>query len=225
EALAIDPAYAAAMATAAYLHAQRHFQGWSLSEETTRTEALQLAWRSVEIAPNNAQVLWMAAFAIWNMAQVDRDRARDLFGRSLLINPNSAMALTLAGWIEIMSGNQGAGRAMITRAQRLNPRDPRGWLMSGALAIAAVIDEDFAGAAAWAERALAQNRRFAVALRVLAVALVRTGRHESARRVVQDLLTVDPGLTISGFLARIPVPLASMVATYAEALRLAGLPE
>ena len=71
------------------------------------------------------------------------------------------MALTLAGWIEAMCGNQHAGREMVKRAQRLNPRDPRGWLMSGAMAIAAVIDENYADALSWAERAVGQNRRFA----------------------------------------------------------------
>jgi TolB-like protein len=176
-ALAIDPGYARAMAAAAYLHAQRHFQGWAPPDPAVGEEALRLAWRAVELAPNDGQVLWMAAFAVWNMAREERERARGLFGRSLLINPHSAMALTLAGWIEIMSGNQDAGRTMITRARHLNPLDPRGWLMSGAMAIAAVVEEDFAGAVAWAEQALAQNRRFAAALRVLAVALVRTGRH------------------------------------------------
>jgi hypothetical protein len=36
------------------------------------------------------------------------------------------MALTLAGWIETMCGNGVDGRTMVERAQRLNPRDPRG---------------------------------------------------------------------------------------------------
>lgn len=225
QALALDPVYAPAMAAAAYVHAQRHFQGWAPQDEATRAEALRLAWHAVELAPNDAQVLWMAAFAVWNMAQEGRERARELFGRSLLINPSSAMALVLAGWIEIMSGNQGAGRAMVERAQRLNPRDPRGWLMSGAMAIAAVIDGDYAGAVGWAEKALAQNRRFAVALRVLAVALVKTGQPERARRVVQELVAIEPELTISGFFARIPVPVEAMARTYAEALKAAGLPE
>ena len=44
---------------------------------------------------------------------------------------------------------------MVVRAQRLNPRDPRGRLMSGVMAIVAVIDEDYAEAVRWAERALA----------------------------------------------------------------------
>ena len=166
----------------------------------------------------------MAAFAVWNMAGAERERARELFSRSLLINPNSAMALTLAGWIETMCGNQDAGREMVARAQRLNPRDPRGWLMSGAMAIAAVIEENYTEAVRWAERALAQNRRFAVALRVLAVALVKLGQQDRARKAVEELLEIEPELTISGFFARIPFPLETMAKTYADALKAAGLP-
>ena len=158
------------------------------------------------------------------MAQTGRERARDLFRRSLLVNPNSAMALTLAGWIETMCGNQGEGREMVARAQRLNPRDPNGWLMSGVMAVAAVIDENYTEALRWAEHALAQNRRFAVALRVAAVAYVRLGRPECATSTVQQLLEIEPGLTVSGFFDRIPVPLEPMARTYADALRTAGLP-
>jgi len=221
---ALDPDYVPPMAAAAYCRAQCHFQGWSRQDDAVRAEAVSLAWDAVERAPNDAQVLWMAAFAIWNMAETGREKARELFRHSLLINPNSAMALTLAGWIEAMCGNQHAGREMVKRAQRLNPRDPRGWLMSGAMAIAAVIDENYADALSWAERALGQNRRFAVALRVAAVAFVKLGRQDRARHAVQQLLEIEPELTISGFFARIPVPLESMAKTYADALEAAGLP-
>jgi TolB-like protein/Flp pilus assembly protein TadD len=225
QSLAVDPAYAPAMAAAAYCRAQCHFQGWAQQDDAVRAEAVRLAWRAVELAPNDAQVHWMAAFAVWNMAQTGRERARELFSRSLLINPNSAMALTLAGWIETMCGNQGAGREMVGRARRLSPRDPRGWLMSGVMALAAVIDENYAEAVRWAERALAQNRRFAVALRVVAVALVKLGQQDRAEQAVQELLEIEPELTISGFFARIPFPLETMARTYRDALKVAGLPE
>ena len=225
QALAIDPAYAPAMAAAAYCHAQCHFQGWVPLDEAHRRKGLELAWRAVELAPNDAQVLWMAAFAVWNLAPEISDASRELFNRSLAINPNSAMALTLGGWIETLRGNLDAGREMIERARRLNPLDPRGWFTSGAMAIAAIVDEDYAGAIAWAETALVQNRRFAVALRVLAVALVKVGEHDRATVVVRELLAIEPELTISRFFGRIPVPLDSMARAYAEALRAAGLPE
>lgn len=224
-ALALDPDYAAAMASAAYCHAQRHFQGWAPHDGTHRAEGLRLAWRAVELAPNDAQVLWKAAFAVWNLAGRDRDAALELFGRSLAINPNSATALTLAGWIETMRGNGDTGRALIARARRLNPRDPRAWLLSGTMAISAVVDGDYLHAVAWAEKALAHNRRFAVALRVLAVALAKLGQRDRGAEAVQELRRIEPGLTVSEFFGRIPVPLEGMAKTYAEALRAAGLPE
>ncbi len=224
QALAIDPAYAPAMAAAAYCHALRHFQGWLARDDDYRDKAVALAWRATELAPVDAQVLWMAAFAIWNMAD-EIAPARELFRHSLAINPNSAMALVLAGWIEAMAGNQAGGRELIMRAQRLNPRDPRGWFASGAMAICAVADANFADAMLWADKALAQNRRFAVALRVLIVALVKTGALPRAAQVAQELLAVEPELTVSGFRSRIPFPVASMAETYAECLRAAGVPE
>jgi Flp pilus assembly protein TadD len=104
-----------------------------------------------------------------------------------------------------MRGNQGAGRTMIERAQRLSPRDPRGWFTSGAMAIAALADENYPDAIDWAERALTQNRRFAVALRVLIVALVKLGQKDRAGTIAQALLDVEPELTISGFFNRIPL--------------------
>ncbi len=224
QALALDPGYAPAMAAAAYCRAQCHFQGWTPQDDAARAQAVALAWRAVELAPNDAQVLWMAAFAVWNLAPTGRERARELFSRSLLINPNSATALTLAGWIEIMCGNQGEGREMVERAQRLDPRDPRGWLASGAMAIAAVADGDYAEALRWAERALSQNPRFAVALRVAAVARVKLGQQDEAERTIRDLLQIEPALTVSGFFARIPFPVERLAQIYAEALQAAGLP-
>jgi TolB-like protein len=225
QALAIEPFYAQAMAAASYCHALRHFQGWMHEDDGYRTRGVNLAWGAVDRAPGDAQVLWMAAFAIWNMAGEGREAAVELFSRSLLINPNSATALSLAGWIETMRGNTGPGREMLERSRRLSPRDPRGWFTEGSLAITAIAEEDYPRAALWAEKALVLNRRYAVALRALAVALVNMGQRERAATAIANLLEVEPELTISGFFERIPFPAASMARTYAEALRAAGLPE
>ena len=224
QALAIDPAYASAMAASAYCRAQCEFQGWARQDDADRKAAVELAWRGTELAPDDGQVLWMSAFAIWAMAQTGRDRAREMFGRALLLSPHSAMALTLAGWVETMCGNQGVGRAMAIRAQQLNPRDPRLWLTSGVMALAALVDEDYSEAATWAARALAQNCLLAVALRVLAVAHYKLGDLVQAKKAVQELLALEPDLTGTGFFARTPFPLVHMAKTYAEALEAAGLP-
>jgi hypothetical protein len=70
-----------------------------------------------------------------------------------------------------------------------------------------------------------QNRRFAVALRVLTVALVNAGQRDRAVEVARELLKIEPEFTVSGFLARIPFPLESLARIYAEALKAAGVPE
>lgn len=62
-------------------------------------------------------------------------------------------------------------------------------------------------------------------LLILAVALVKLGQQDRAGKAVQELLEIEPELTISGFFARIPVPLERMAKTYADALRAAELPE
>jgi TolB-like protein/Tfp pilus assembly protein PilF len=223
QAIAIDPSYAPAVAMAAYCHALRHFQGWIAPEDAS--EGVRLAWHAVELAPNDAQVLWMAAFAIWNMSEDKRDAAPELFARSLSINSNSVMALALGGWIEIMRGNQAAGRTMIDRARRLNPRDPRGSFTSAAMAIASIGEENYPEAVSWAEKALMQNRRFAAALRVLIVALIKLGQNDRATAIAKELRGIEPELTISGFFKRIPFPRDAMATDYAEALRAAGVPE
>ncbi|MGT2479581.1 hypothetical protein ACU4GR_13420 [Methylobacterium oryzae CBMB20] len=41
---------------------------------------------------------------------------------------------------------------------------------------------------------------------------------------MEELLAIEPKLTISGFLARIPFPLEKTTRIYADALAIAGLP-
>ena len=47
--------------------------------------------RAVELEPDNGVVLWMSAFAFW-LIGLDIQRSRELFSRSLAINPNYATA-------------------------------------------------------------------------------------------------------------------------------------
>jgi TolB-like protein len=225
-AIAIDPSYAPALGLAAYCHAERHFQGWSDGSDAP-AEGLRLAWRAIELGRDDANVLWMAAFAVWTLAQ-DGPRSRALFHRSLQVNPNSAIALAITGWVEAAMGNPGKGFELIGRARRLSPRDPRDWFMSTGMAIACTCDRKYGEAVTWAERALMQNRRFAPALRQFAFALVMTGQRERAAEIVQELLLIEPDFSLSRLRMRVPFGVDSpnsYWATFSDALRSAGLPE
>ena len=125
-------------------------------------------------------------------------------------------------------GNPAKGFDMIGRARRLSPRDPREWFMSFVMAVACTNSGKYGEAVTWAEKALIQNRCFAPALRQLAFALVKTGQRERAAQIVQELLQIEPDLSISQLQTRVPFSKDSSNSywkQFSEALRSAGLPE
>jgi TolB-like protein/Tfp pilus assembly protein PilF len=225
EALAIDPSYAPAMALAACCYSQRNIQGWAQDPTAEAAEGLRLAARAVELGKDDANVLWMAAYAAWRLA-MDAQRARELAHRSLRLNPNSAIALAITAWMEAQLGNPAKAIELYQRAERLSPRDPRGWLIAAGLAMALFFQERFDEAATWAEKALVLNPRFTIPLRTLAGSLAKLGHREKAAAVVQEVLKIEPQLTVSTWRARLrwldETPWGN---SYRDALRLAGLPE
>jgi TolB-like protein/Tfp pilus assembly protein PilF len=222
-AIEIDPSFALAMASHAYYQAQCYFQGWKLAPEATHTNAAQLAWTAVEIAKNDANVLWQSAFAVWTLEK-DGPRARELCRRALLTNPNSAMALAMTGWIEAVNGNPEGGRRLIEQSQRLNPQHPRAWFIQTGMALACLAEGKYSEAAEWAERALMHNRRIAVALRVLAVAQVNTGQLARAKMTAREILAIHPSLTITLLRKRLPFVSEPLLTIYLDSLKEAGIP-
>jgi TolB-like protein/Flp pilus assembly protein TadD len=224
QALTLDPSYAPALALAAYCYVEREFQGWSKSTEAETAEALRLATRAVELARDEANVLWMAAYTFRQLGK-DPQRAWDLAYRSLHLNPNSAIALTIAAWTETALSQPDKALQLLQRAERLSPRDPRAWFMAAATSFAHFELAQYPQATASAKRAAAQNPRSAIVLRLLAASLAMAGERRQAAEVVKELLKIDPQLTISKHHARLSFLPAAIWRTYAEALRLAGLPQ
>ena len=158
------------MALGAYCYTEHVLQGWAqISAE--RTEGARMAARAVELA-------WR-----WQRAVDERlcdlalrhgtSQAKELANRSLAINPNSAIALTTLAWIETCDANPTKGLELFRRAERLSPRDPRGWFISTGLSAAHYYEGRLDEAALWARKALIHNSGFAIALRFLAASLAK----------------------------------------------------
>src|SRR5262249_25859575 len=223
-AFALDPSFAQAMALAAYCYAERRHQAWARDLTGEATEGLRLASRALELGKDDSNVLWMTAFAARHLA-MDAPRAKQLVDRSLQLNPNSAIALAIAPWIDVGMGNHARALELASRAERLSPRDPRAWFMATVVGLAHFHAGQFELAEANLKRALVQNPRFATALRTLAASLARLGRTDEANAVVRELLEIDPHLTIAKFKARSAFLADSVRDSIADALQLAGLPE
>jgi len=223
-ALAIEPAYAPAMALAAYCYGEKRFQGWTKDFEAETAQGLLLMSRALELAHFDPNVLWMSALASWQLG-FDTKRAKDLAYRSLESNPSSATALTIAGWIEAYSGNYGSGRELLVRSQRLTPLDPRAWFTASGLAIVCLGEKRFEEGGDWARKALAQNPRYTVAMRLLAANLAHLGETDVAAGAVADMLRVEPDLTIRKLRARLMFMHDSLWQTLSRGLTRAGLPD
>ena len=224
QALAIDPTYAPALALAAYCHALRRLQGWTQDQEAEAKDGLRLASNAVELGKDDGNVFWMAAFAVFRL-RMDARSARELAYRSLQLNPNSAIALAIAGRIEAALGNAGKSLELLGRAERLSPRDPRGWFITGGGVLAYFAEGRFDEAVAACKKALIQNPRFTGSLRVLAASLVKQGRLNDAAEVVREVLNIEPQLTLTKLRARSMYMEENIWNDYSAALRLAGLPE
>jgi TolB-like protein/Tfp pilus assembly protein PilF len=224
QALAIDPYYAPAMALCAYCHTERIQQGWAREMAKEVAQAVRLAARAVEFARGDGNVLWMSAYAVWNVA-MDTARARELADCSLESNPNSAMALTCLAWIETCGANPKKGMQLFQRAARLSPRDPRGWFTSTGLGAAHYLEGQFDEAALYAQRALLQNPRSALALRLRAASLAQQGDGDKAAAVMREILEIEPELTLTKLRARLMFLSDWCWSRYAAGLRGAGMPD
>jgi TolB-like protein len=223
-ALAIEPAYAPAMALAAYCYGEKRFQGWTRDFEAETAQGLQFMSKALELAHFDPNVLWMSALASWQLG-FDTKRAQELAYRSVETNPNSAIAMTIAGWIEAYAGNYARGRELLARSQRLNPRDPRAWFTASGLAIVCLGEERFEEGGEWARKALAQNPRYTVAMRLLAANLANLGQIEAPARAVADMLRIEPDLTLRKLHARLMFMHDKLWQKLACGLTLAGLPD
>jgi tetratricopeptide (TPR) repeat protein len=208
----------------AYCYAHRRQQGWAKDIDAEVSKGLRLASKAVELAKDDGNVLWMAAAAVWQL-ELNRQRARELARRSVAANGNSVWGLIVTALIEMTSGNPAEGLALLRRADRLSPRDPTGWLLAGGMSLAYYLEAKFDDSIQWSQKALAQNPRYVVAIRLLAANYARLGQPDKATERVQQLLKGEPTLTISKQRSRMMFMDVNVWNKLADGLRLAGLPE
>jgi tetratricopeptide (TPR) repeat protein len=209
---------------AAYCRALRVHQGWAQDLEAEAKEGLPLVSRAIELGKDDGSVFWMAAHAVLFL-QMDPLRARELACRSLELNHNSAMALGVAGRAEAHSGNIDKALELLCRAERLSPREPRGWLIKSAIAVAHFQAGRFDEAISACRRALDLNPRYTPTLRVLTVCLVKQGRQSEVAEVARKVLAIEPQLTLTRLRARSMYINAEFWSEYSAALRIAGIPD
>jgi tetratricopeptide (TPR) repeat protein len=224
QALALDPNYSLASATLANCYSARWSEGWAKDRRAESAEGLRLIARALEFGKDDGEVLWRAALGTLQLA-VDVPRATELVYRALDVNPNSSIALAIAGWIETLSGNHDKALELFDRAQRLSPRDPRAWMIESGISHARYHRREFAESLAFARKALSGNPRLSSALVMQVASLGMLGEKAKAAAALIDARKLDPDPTISKLRARAMFSQEQVWREIAEGLRRAGMPE
>ena len=226
QALAVDPSYAPAASMIGWCRTIQRVQGWGAPSGEEITDAVTLARQALEARRDDPDTIWQAAWTLFILAG-EAALAETVLDRALTLNPNSAIAWQLRGWIYALRNAQPeAAIEAFDRAQRLSPFDPRGYFNGVGLAMAHLAARRFEQAIEWADRSLYTQPRTATAIRVKIVAYAHLGRLENARAALAQMLTIDPRLTVGAMRALgAPSFAPEFLELYLSGLRLVGLPE
>jgi TolB-like protein/class 3 adenylate cyclase len=224
-ALAIDPSYAPAAALVAWCCWLQRVQGWGALSDEDIAAAVGLARQALEAGRDDPDTMWQAAFALLVLAG-EPAMVEAILDRALTLNPNAAMAWQAKGWVHALRNRPEAAIEAFDRALRLSPFDPLAYYALAGVATAHLVSRRFDRAVEWANRALHAQSRATTAIRMKIVANAHLGRLDEARADLRRLLAIDPGLTVTRYLAFLaPSTVPEVIDLMIAGLRLAGLPE
>jgi TolB-like protein/tetratricopeptide (TPR) repeat protein len=224
KAIDLDPDFASAYAMAAWCHLWRKANGWMTDRPQDIAEGVRLARRAVELGRDDAVALTRSGSVLGHFTG-DLDGGIALLDRAVMLNPNLAAAWFLGGFLRVWHGEPDAAIEHFARAMRLSPLDPEMYRMHAGMAIAHLFAGRFDTASSWAEKAFRDLPSFLIPASIIAASHALAGRTDQARRAMNHLCQLDPTLRISNLTDWLPIRRPEDLATFAEGLRKAGLPE
>jgi adenylate cyclase len=204
-------------------HVLRVQQGWSDNPRLDAQVALDFTKRALDADPDCSLAFAIKGFVHTNLLK-DFDIALECYGSALATNPSNALAWLLKGTLHAFRSEGQVAVEHTERALSLSPLDPHRYFYDSLSATACVAARHYDRALELAQRSLRANCMHTSTLRVLTAAHWHLGQHKEARKAAQQLLKLEPSLTVSGWLERSPAAPYPVGQETAEALRGAGVP-
>ena len=223
-ALELDPRFGLVAALAGACHMNNVIWGFAVDPQFDRKEASRLFRLALSIDDSDPETLaWASLTSAFMVA--DSEREIEIADRAVAHNPNSYFAWHARGWVYKIAGLHEEAIMSFQRAIRTSPIDPLLHRALVGIGMALIELRRFDEAIGAGKGAQHQNPSFAAAYRCLASAFAHLGRDAEAREAAARLLEVDPGFTISAWIARAPGYRQPGYKVLIEGLRKAGLPE
>ena len=153
------------------------------------------------------------------------DIARERYSLAIKYNPSDSLALLLKGVLHAFcdEGEQAVHDTEL--ALTLSPLDPHRYFYDSLTASANITAGRYERALELAKRSLRANRTHTSTWRALTVAQWQLGMRQEACDSAQELMKLEPTLTIGGYLKRAPSASYAIGRTVADILKQAGVPE
>lgn len=204
-------------------HVLKVQQGWADDPDREATLAAQATRTALEVDPECSLALSIDGFVKTNLLK-RLDLAKAQYDLAIDIQPSNSLAWLLRGTMHVFRGEGSEAVANIEQALRLSPLDPHRFFYDALAAGAYFADARYDVAIEYARASLRLNRYHASTLRILAVALLRTGRGEEAARTASLLREVEPNLTVANWLHRSPSADFKIGRDFARSLQELGFP-
>ncbi len=191
QAIELDPDFAGAYIELAWAYIFGYRWGWS--EETTREESLDLAFKmarkAIQLEPFNSTGHQVLANATTQSG--DLEKAISIYEKAISLNPNSASVLADSTDPLVYIGRAPEAVERMKSAIRLNPHHEDWYLWN--LGWAQYFSEDYEGALASIEKMNEIPDRLR---RTLAPIFLRLGREDEAQTVIDAFLKDNPSYDI-----------------------------
>ena len=220
----LDPDFAAPFALGALCFVQRWRAGWSNGGAEDVSEVRRLARRAIELDKDDPWVLALAGSALGLfVGEVEEGAA--LLALAISLDPNLAAARIWNGYVQLCLGEKDAAIEQFQIGLRMSPLDPRIFLAQNGMAMAHFLAGRYEEGSLWAKTALQQNPDYVGARRILMACHAMAGRVEEARQAWAVARQIDPTQRISTVLNIWNFRRPQDFQRYAEACRIAGMPE
>jgi adenylate cyclase len=205
-------------------HVLRVQQGWSEDPQRDTYLASECVKRALDMDPDSSLALAVNGFVHVNLLK-KFDVAEESYERALAVNPSNAFAWLLKGTLHAFRGEGEQAVEHTERALQLSPLDPHRYFYDSLASTAAASARQYERALELAQRSLKANRKHTSTLRVMSFAQWQLGQFDEARKSAQELVKLQPTMTVSGWLKSSPAASYAFGRMAAEVWRKAGVPE
>lgn len=197
EALRLDPDYAHAHAMLANAYGQIFRSSSGQERADAKNKAEEHARRALAIDGDDSAVL---AHAGWILLLVVPDVAggRAALDKATMLNPNLAIALAYRSIACALTGEPQAAISDATKALRLSPVDPSGYLAFAGITIARIALDEYDEAVTAARKMIEMNPHFPMAYAWIIVAECGRGDKTQAEFRLRQLAEIIPGFNPDG---------------------------